>query len=1174
MAKTISELRNQSIQVRDASAAGENTATRVGTVLNDIVGHIEDYENTQSSNNSSQDAKIEGVKSSLNAEIARAKTEESNLSTQIGTERTERQAAVSREETARIQADNDEKTARQQADNAEQDARIKADNDEKTARENADITLRTMIQTEVSNRQIAVKQEEIRAMAAEEANAQAITDENARATTAEAAETARAKAEEERLQGEIDNTNTNVETLDNKVNSNHDHLTVEVARLDLTDNEIKADLEAESVRAKAAEEAIIFDVSAHNNGAVFESISALLSDSNLDTLIPVSFRHGGMTIRFIKGSEHTSDNKYVQYRLTSDSFNTTVANWINDTEHITELETEAINVSIKYPTGGTDGSNIYTTTNARNKVPEAQRKVGTVISYLTSDGWVMERYCKSSYDPTSWIYGNTEWMSLIPSVINLNNNKQQRSAFPDAGSARNSVPLDRRNNPYGLIIQYLLNTGWNIEMCISDTFSPSASYWKPLIRGNEFVIADNSVTSAKLSTNSVTTEKIENGAVSAEKLGTSSVMMDKVDADILSCLVLNISNLFPTGGTGNSNIYTVANARNKVPISLRRPGVIISYLINTDDWIVEQYNESVYNVDNFVYGSTVWTRLNARGFININQENGKTDAYSDAGSARNACPKQYQNHPYGLVIAYLLSDGWHYERCISETWNPSYLAWTNFLPDTSGFALDSVVLKKSSQELTDGQKNTVLNNLGVSDVVGKVVLFNDTKIIPKGQIRNTTIVLSNAPTCAVPAKATLTGINGTIYFTNASYQDIGSYLLSDSVETDIVIPGGSKYILTYIEPRVAVSEDTNFSLFLSYNRNAYFNQDISLQLEERRKYLPIFDSLQRTVNADGLPSTAYKNLIIPVITDLHNELKGSVPAFDFLERYADRYTDVLTLGDYVNGSLVNGPGASGSDYQLDRYPFFATVLKTIGNHDVYVDNTYTSIVNDKVGFDTWLKDDIDSWGVTYQNEKCFYYKDYTDEKVRLIVIDYMHWDEQNDSNGQINWLRNVLYNDNVNSAIAKGLHVIIASHYFAVSQGSGAPVLLNTTFNTRDIDLTQTGQNYILPDIVNEFQTRNGIFVCYLTGHMHKDMTAVYENYPNQIIIAQACTADFDWHRDSVFTHDTEYELQFNLYGVDSANKFLKIYRVGGHYDRNMQHRESMLLSYDASIQNKLISCY
>ena len=79
----------------------------------------------------------------------------------------------------------------------------------------------------------------------------------------------------------------------------------------------------ETTRAKAAEEAIIFDVSTHNNGAVFESLQALLSSPNLSTLIPTSVRHGGMSIRFIQ----SSDNKYVQYRLMSDSFNTTVANW-------------------------------------------------------------------------------------------------------------------------------------------------------------------------------------------------------------------------------------------------------------------------------------------------------------------------------------------------------------------------------------------------------------------------------------------------------------------------------------------------------------------------------------------------------------------------------------------------------------------------------------------------------------------------------------------------------------------------------------------------------------------------------------------------------------------------------------------------------------------------------
>ena len=55
----------------------------------------------------------------------------------------------------------------------------------------------------------------------------------------------------------------------------------------------------------------IYDVSAHNNNAVFESLQSLLSNSDLNSLIPTSIRCGGMSIRFIN-----SYNKYVQYRYT------------------------------------------------------------------------------------------------------------------------------------------------------------------------------------------------------------------------------------------------------------------------------------------------------------------------------------------------------------------------------------------------------------------------------------------------------------------------------------------------------------------------------------------------------------------------------------------------------------------------------------------------------------------------------------------------------------------------------------------------------------------------------------------------------------------------------------------------------------------------------------------
>ena len=74
----------------------------------------------------------------------------------------------------------------------------------------------------------------------------------------------------------------------------------------------------------------IYDVSYHNNGTTFDSLSTLLSSENLSTLIPSEIRCGGMTIRFIQ----SSDNKYVQYRLMSDEFSTDTTQWAIDDENV------------------------------------------------------------------------------------------------------------------------------------------------------------------------------------------------------------------------------------------------------------------------------------------------------------------------------------------------------------------------------------------------------------------------------------------------------------------------------------------------------------------------------------------------------------------------------------------------------------------------------------------------------------------------------------------------------------------------------------------------------------------------------------------------------------------------------------------------------------------------
>ena len=90
------------------------------------------------------------------------------------------------------------------------------------------------------------------------------------------------------------------------------------------------------------ESGIVYDVSAHNNGVIFESLQALLNSSNLSTLIPMSVRHGGMSIRFVQSPA----NKYVQWRLVSKYWNTDVNNWVAENEDFRNNVMQEVNTAV------------------------------------------------------------------------------------------------------------------------------------------------------------------------------------------------------------------------------------------------------------------------------------------------------------------------------------------------------------------------------------------------------------------------------------------------------------------------------------------------------------------------------------------------------------------------------------------------------------------------------------------------------------------------------------------------------------------------------------------------------------------------------------------------------------------------------------------------------------
>ena len=74
----------------------------------------------------------------------------------------------------------------------------------------------------------------------------------------------------------------------------------------------------------------VYDVSVNHpdgqgNPTPYADLTAALGTDGAN--IPVDIRRGGMSIIFIQGTVQSSDNKYVQFRLMSDTFNTTEANW-------------------------------------------------------------------------------------------------------------------------------------------------------------------------------------------------------------------------------------------------------------------------------------------------------------------------------------------------------------------------------------------------------------------------------------------------------------------------------------------------------------------------------------------------------------------------------------------------------------------------------------------------------------------------------------------------------------------------------------------------------------------------------------------------------------------------------------------------------------------------------
>lgn len=292
-------------------------------------------------------------------------------------------------------------------------------------------------------------------------------------------------------------------------------------------------------------------------------------------------------------------------------------------------------------------------------------------------------------------------------------------------------------------------------------------------------------------------------------------------------------------------------------------------------------------------------------------------------------------------------------------------------------------------------------------------------------------------------------------------------------------------------------------------------------------------------------------------SDIHGDKKRLQNIIDFKNYYSDYIADIIHTGDAVKYYSTDGIAF------WDEVDGAEDILNVIGNHDTRVGSTWIGMTMAEA-YTTYFAPYISNWGVVSASGKTYYYKDYTDSKVRLIVLDIMH-----QSADQLSWFTSTL-----TSAKTAGLHVIVAVHsrphwQFTSHQTAwdDKPLVPSYSAGYDDTSASAHPENLSddYADAVDDFMTDGGYFVCWIHGHTHHKMFAQLQTHPNQLDVSveNAGIPNFAWTYVKARIENSKSEDCFNVIGIDTDSKVLRIMAVGATYDRFMRHADTIAYSYD-----------
>lgn len=305
--------------------------------------------------------------------------------------------------------------------------------------------------------------------------------------------------------------------------------------------------------------------------------------------------------------------------------------------------------------------------------------------------------------------------------------------------------------------------------------------------------------------------------------------------------------------------------------------------------------------------------------------------------------------------------------------------------------------------------------------------------------------------------------------------------------------------------------------------------------------LAIFSTLRR--KSYGNTSPARFNLIF--YSDIHNGAENNQRIADFKHLFDEYLDDVIHGGDSVqdNFSHTNTVAEYGGQ----------SFLNVIGNHDALLSDG--GLATGLQCYDKYISPNVAQWGDVVlpedaaTNGYCYYYKDYTAAKVRLIAVDCMHWDTT-----QKDWFIATLADAKTN-----GFSVICVSHY---CPDRFPTMISDCTFCTLYSSDVNAGLNSEAEDAVADAITNGLDFICWLFGHTHRDYFVKSHNHPEQYAIGVDKGYGNLASDDSARTKETKFYDSFDIISVDTKAGMLSVIKIGVNADRLMRQKNYLVFDY------------